>query len=165
MADPWDTRNTRWETRCTRRQAGGTGTSCVDSKQEPSCCGSGRHREGPSAGYCGHGVARSRCVDGSVDRRCGSSHPGPAGGSRQAGYSRAQRTRGAHSASSQGVELRPETRDLTFLSPGWQSSGAPSAHGLWNRQVARPKQIGGIVLAVWKKLPDGNWKGFRAMGV
>ena len=27
------------------------------------------------------------------------------------------------------------------------------------------KQIGGTVLAVWKKLPDGNSKGFRAMGV
>lgn len=27
------------------------------------------------------------------------------------------------------------------------------------------KQIGGTVLAVWKKLPDGNWNGFRAMRV
>ena len=27
------------------------------------------------------------------------------------------------------------------------------------------KQISGTVLGVWKKLPDGNWKGFRAMGM
>ena len=27
------------------------------------------------------------------------------------------------------------------------------------------KQIDGTVLAVWKKLPGGNWKGFRAMGM
>ena len=28
-----------------------------------------------------------------------------------------------------------------------------------------PKQVRGTVLAVLKKLPDGSWKVFRAMGI
>jgi ketosteroid isomerase-like protein len=58
----------------------------------------------------------------------------------------------------------PETRDLTIWDGGaveWRyftASYVASAGG-------EPKQVRGTTLAVLKKLPDGSWKCFRAMGI
>jgi ketosteroid isomerase-like protein len=57
----------------------------------------------------------------------------------------------------------PETKDLTTWEGGaveWRyltASYAASPGG-------EPKQFRGTTLAVLKKLPDGSWKCFRAMG-
>ena len=58
----------------------------------------------------------------------------------------------------------PETRDLTI----WDGAAVE-----WRYFTAsyvatpdpEPKHIRGTVLAVLKKLPDGSWKCFRAMGI
>jgi uncharacterized protein (TIGR02246 family) len=58
----------------------------------------------------------------------------------------------------------PETRDLTIWDGGaveWRyftASYVASPGG-------EPKQVRGTVLVVLKKLPDGSWKCFRAMGI
>ena len=58
----------------------------------------------------------------------------------------------------------PETKDLTIWDGGaveWRyftASYVASPGG-------EPKQVRGTVLAVLKKLPDGSWKCFRAMGI
>jgi uncharacterized protein (TIGR02246 family) len=58
----------------------------------------------------------------------------------------------------------PETKDLTI----WDG-GAVEWRSLTASYVAspggEPKQARGTVLAVLKKLPDGSWKVFRAMGI
>jgi ketosteroid isomerase-like protein len=58
----------------------------------------------------------------------------------------------------------PETKDLTI----WDG-GAVEWRDLTASFVAspggEPKQVRGTVLAVLKKLPDGSWKCFRAMGI
>ncbi len=59
----------------------------------------------------------------------------------------------------------PETRDLTFLSAGWAVEWRTFSASIVESPGGEAKQIDGTVLAVWKKLPDGNWKGFRAMGM
>ncbi len=57
----------------------------------------------------------------------------------------------------------PETKDLTIWDGGaveWRyftASYVASPGG-------EPKQVRGTVLGVLKKLPDGSWKVFRAMG-
>jgi ketosteroid isomerase-like protein len=58
-----------------------------------------------------------------------------------------------------------KTEDLTVLDGGWAiewrsytASYVPSPGG-------ETKQIGGTVLMVAKKLPDGSWKAFRGMGM
>jgi ketosteroid isomerase-like protein len=58
----------------------------------------------------------------------------------------------------------PETKDLTIWGGGaveWRyytASVVASPGG-------EPKQVRGTALAVLKKLPDGSWKVFRAMGI
>ena len=58
----------------------------------------------------------------------------------------------------------PETKDLTIWDGGaveWRyftASYVASPGG-------EPKQVRGTALAVLKKLPDGSWKCFRAMGI
>ena len=58
----------------------------------------------------------------------------------------------------------PETKDLTIWDGGaveWRyftASYVPSPGG-------EPKQVRGTGLVVLKKLPDGSWKVFRAMGI
>ncbi|AMY08857.1 SnoaL-like domain protein [Luteitalea pratensis] len=62
------------------------------------------------------------------------------------------------------LTLVPQTRDLTIWDGGaveWRTltaSFVASAGG-------EPKQVRGTVLGVYKKLPDGSWKVFRAMGL
>jgi ketosteroid isomerase-like protein len=58
----------------------------------------------------------------------------------------------------------PETKDLTIWDGGaveWRYFTASFVAS----PGAEPKQVRGTVLAVLKKLPDGSWKVFRAMGI
>ena len=57
----------------------------------------------------------------------------------------------------------PETKDLTIWDGGaveWRYFTASVAS-----PGGEPKQVRGTLLAVLKKLPDGSWKVFRAMGI
>ena len=58
----------------------------------------------------------------------------------------------------------PETRDLTFLDGGWAVEWRSFTGSYVASRGAEPKQVRGMVLAVFKKFPDGSWKTFRAMG-
>ena len=58
----------------------------------------------------------------------------------------------------------PETKDLTIWDGGaveWRYFTASFVAS----PGAEPTQVRGTVLAVLKKLPDGSWKVFRAMGI
>ncbi len=57
----------------------------------------------------------------------------------------------------------PETRDFTFLDGGWAVEWRSFAASYVDLPGGDAKQVRGDVLAVWKKLPDGSWKVFRAM--
>jgi ketosteroid isomerase-like protein len=58
----------------------------------------------------------------------------------------------------------PETKDLTFLDGGWAIEWRSFTASYVDSPGGEAKQIRGTVLGVWKKLPDGSWKVFRAMG-
>lgn len=58
----------------------------------------------------------------------------------------------------------PETRDLTFLDGGWAVEWRTYTGSYVDTPGAEAKHVRGTVLAVLKKLPDGTWKCFRAMG-
>jgi ketosteroid isomerase-like protein len=57
----------------------------------------------------------------------------------------------------------PEVKDLMILD-GWAVEWRNFTGSLVESPGGEPKQIRGTVLAVYKKLPDGSWKAFRAMG-
>jgi ketosteroid isomerase-like protein len=58
----------------------------------------------------------------------------------------------------------PETKDFTFLDGGWAVEWRTYTASYVDSPGAEAKQVRGAVLAVFKKLPDGSWKCFRAMG-
>jgi ketosteroid isomerase-like protein len=58
----------------------------------------------------------------------------------------------------------PETKDFTFLNGGWAVEWRAFTASYVDSPGGEAKQIRGTVLAVFKKLPDGSWKVFRAMG-
>jgi ketosteroid isomerase-like protein len=58
----------------------------------------------------------------------------------------------------------PETKDFTFLDGGWAVEWRSFTASYTAAPGGEPKQIRGTVLGVWRKLPDGTWKMFRAMG-
>ena len=58
----------------------------------------------------------------------------------------------------------PETKDLTILDGGWAVEWRSFTASYVDSPGGEAKQIRGTVLAVLKKLPDGSWKVFRAMG-
>ena len=58
----------------------------------------------------------------------------------------------------------PEVRDFTFLHGGWAVEWRTFTASVVESPGAEVKQVRGTVLGVWKKLPDGSWKAFRAMG-
>jgi len=58
----------------------------------------------------------------------------------------------------------PETKDLTFLDGGWAVEWRTFTASYVESPGGETKQIRGTVLGVWKKLPDGSWKAFRALG-
>jgi ketosteroid isomerase-like protein len=57
----------------------------------------------------------------------------------------------------------PEIKDLTILD-GWAVEWRTFTGSYMETPGGEPKQILGTVLGVYKKLPDGSWKAFRAMG-
>ena len=59
----------------------------------------------------------------------------------------------------------PETKDLTFLDGGWAVEWRQFTASYADSPGGEAKQIRGTVLMVLKKLPDGSWKCFRAMGM
>jgi ketosteroid isomerase-like protein len=58
----------------------------------------------------------------------------------------------------------PETKDLTFLDGGWAVEWRTYSASYVDSPGGEAKLVHGTVLAVLKKLPDGSWKVFRAMG-
>jgi ketosteroid isomerase-like protein len=58
----------------------------------------------------------------------------------------------------------PETKDVTILDGGWAVEWRQFTASYVDSPGGEAKQIRGTVLAVLKKLPDGSWKCFRAMG-
>jgi ketosteroid isomerase-like protein len=58
----------------------------------------------------------------------------------------------------------PETKDLTFLDGGWAVEWRTYTGSYVDSPGGEAKQVRGTVLMVLKKLPDGSWKAFRAMG-
>jgi uncharacterized protein (TIGR02246 family) len=59
----------------------------------------------------------------------------------------------------------PETKDLTFLDDGWAVEWRSFTASIVESPGGDAKQIRGTVLGVFKKLPDGSWKGFRGIGM
>jgi uncharacterized protein (TIGR02246 family) len=58
----------------------------------------------------------------------------------------------------------PETKDFTFLDGGWAVEWRNYTASYIDSPGGEAKQVRGTVLMVLKKLPDGSWKVFRAMG-
>jgi ketosteroid isomerase-like protein len=58
----------------------------------------------------------------------------------------------------------PETKDFTFLDGGWAVEWRTFTASYVDSPGGEAKQIRGTVLLVLKKLPDGSWRCFRAMG-
>jgi ketosteroid isomerase-like protein len=58
----------------------------------------------------------------------------------------------------------PETKDFTFLDGGWAVEWRTFTASYVDTPGGEAKQTHGTVLGVFKKLPDGSWKSFRAMG-
>jgi ketosteroid isomerase-like protein len=58
----------------------------------------------------------------------------------------------------------PEIKDLTVLGDGWAVEWRSFAASYVDSPNGEAKQVRGTVLAVLKKLPDGSWKCYRAMG-
>jgi ketosteroid isomerase-like protein len=58
----------------------------------------------------------------------------------------------------------PETKDFTFLDGGWAVEWRTYTASYVDSPGGETKHARGTVLMVLKKLPDGSWKAFRAMG-
>jgi len=58
----------------------------------------------------------------------------------------------------------PEIKDFTFLDGGWAVEWSTFTASYVDSPGGEAKQVHGTVLLVMKKLPDGSWKCFRAMG-
>ena len=58
----------------------------------------------------------------------------------------------------------PETKDFTFLDGGWAVEWRTYTASYIDSPGSGPKHVRGTVLGVFKKLPDGSWKTFRALG-
>ena len=58
----------------------------------------------------------------------------------------------------------PEVKDFTFLDGGWAVEWRTFTASYVELSGGETKQVSGTVLGVFKKLPDGSWKVFRAMG-
>jgi ketosteroid isomerase-like protein len=58
----------------------------------------------------------------------------------------------------------PEVKDFAFLDGGWAVEWRTFTASYTESPGGEVKQIRGTVLGVLKKLPDGSWKAFRAMG-
>ena len=58
----------------------------------------------------------------------------------------------------------PATKDFTFLDGGWAVEWRTYTASYIDSPGTEPKHVRGTVLGVFKKLPDGSWKTFRALG-
>ena len=58
----------------------------------------------------------------------------------------------------------PEVKDFRFLDGGWAVEWRSFTASYVELSGGEAKQVRGTVLGVYKKLPDGSWKIFRAMG-
>ena len=58
----------------------------------------------------------------------------------------------------------PETKDFTLLDGGWAIEWRTYTASYVESPVGEAKHARGTVRAVFKKLPDGSWKVFRALG-
>ena len=58
----------------------------------------------------------------------------------------------------------PETKDFTFVDGGWAVEWRTYTASYVDSPGGEAKQARGTVLMVLKKLEDGSWKVFRAMG-
>ena len=58
----------------------------------------------------------------------------------------------------------PEVKDFTFLDGGWAVEWRTFTASYIDAPGGEAKQMRGTVLGVFKKLPDGSWKAFRALG-
>ena len=58
----------------------------------------------------------------------------------------------------------PETKDFTFLDGGWAVEWRTYTASYVDSPGGEAKHARGTLLGVFKKLPDGSWKVFRALG-
>ena len=58
----------------------------------------------------------------------------------------------------------PEIKDFTFLDGGWAVEWRTYTGSFIDSPGGEAKHVRGTILAVYKKLPDGSWRCFRAMG-
>jgi ketosteroid isomerase-like protein len=77
---------------------------------------------------------------------------------------RASNERQAANKSFKVLSYVPEIKDFTFLDGGWAVEWRSFTASYVDSPGGDAKQIRGTVLVVLKKLPDGNWKAFRALG-
>ena len=59
----------------------------------------------------------------------------------------------------------PEYKELIFLNGGWAVEWRPFTGSFITSPGGAPVQARGMVLIVYKKLPDGSWKCFRVAGI
>ena len=59
----------------------------------------------------------------------------------------------------------PEYKELIFLDGGWAVEWRPYTGSFITSPGGAPVHVRGTVLIVYKKLPDGSWKGFRGAGI
>jgi uncharacterized protein (TIGR02246 family) len=77
---------------------------------------------------------------------------------------RASNERGRANKAFKVLSYVPETKDVTVLEGGWAVEWRSYTASYVDSPNGEAKQVRGTVLAVLKKLPDGSWKTFRAMG-
>ena len=77
---------------------------------------------------------------------------------------RASNERAAANKDFKVLSYVPETKDFTFLDGGWAVEWRSYTASYVDSPGGVTKHARGTVLAVFRKLPDGSWKVFRAMG-
>ena len=58
----------------------------------------------------------------------------------------------------------PEVKDFQFLDGGWAVEWRTYTASFITSPGGEAQHVKGVFLAVYKKLPDGSWKAFRALG-
>ena len=77
---------------------------------------------------------------------------------------RASNERHAAQAKIKVLSYVPDVKDFMFLDGGWAVEWRTFTASYVESSAGEVKQVRGTVLLVMKKLPDGSWKCFRAMG-
>ena len=63
------------------------------------------------------------------------------------------------------VSYVPEYKEMIFLDGGWEVEWRPYTVSFITSPGGAPVHLRGRVLIVYKKMPDGSWKGFRVAGI